>query len=80
MTKPLTVLCVNGESDPAETGSFIEMYKAGVDITVITWPTTFNYDALIKAGVPTEKSGPHCGADAVVVDVVVLLVLVHLVN
>jgi len=53
MTKPLTVLCVNGESDPAETGSFIEMHKRGVDITVITWPDTFNYDALIKAGVPT---------------------------
>lgn len=42
-----------GESDPAEAGSFIEMYKAGVDITVIAWPGTFNYDALIKAGVPT---------------------------
>jgi glycosyltransferase involved in cell wall biosynthesis len=53
MTKPLTVLCVNGESDPAETGSFIEMHKAGVDITVITWPETFNYDALTEAGVPT---------------------------
>jgi glycosyltransferase involved in cell wall biosynthesis len=49
----LKVLCVNGESDPAETGSFIEMYKAGVDITVITWPGTFNYDALMDAGVPT---------------------------
>ncbi|MDA0681650.1 MAG: glycosyltransferase family 4 protein [Proteobacteria bacterium] len=53
MTKPLTVLCVNGESDPAETGSFIEMHKRGVDITVITWPGTFNYDALIAAGVHT---------------------------
>jgi len=49
----LKVLCVNGESDPAETGSFIEMHKAGVDITVITWPGTFNYDALMDAGVPT---------------------------
>ena len=49
----MKVLCVNGESDPAETGSFIEMHKAGVDITVITWPDTFNYDALIAAGVPT---------------------------
>jgi glycosyltransferase involved in cell wall biosynthesis len=29
------------------------MYKAGVDITVITWPGTFNYDALMDAGVPT---------------------------
>jgi glycosyltransferase involved in cell wall biosynthesis len=53
MEKPLTVLCVNGESDPAETGSFIEMRKRGVDITVITWPGTFNYDALLAAGVPT---------------------------
>jgi glycosyltransferase involved in cell wall biosynthesis len=53
MTKPMTVLCVNSESDPAETGSFIEMHKRGVDITVITWPGTFNCAALIKAGVPT---------------------------
>lgn len=53
MSKPLTVLCVNGESDPAETGSFIEMHKMGVDITVMTWPGTFNHDALIAAGVPT---------------------------
>lgn len=51
--RPLSVLCVNGESDPAETGSFIEMHRMGVDITVITWPDTFNYDALIEAGVPT---------------------------
>jgi glycosyltransferase involved in cell wall biosynthesis len=47
------VLCINGESDPAETGSFIEMHRMGVDITVITWPGTINYDALIAAGVPT---------------------------
>ncbi|MDX1403599.1 MAG: glycosyltransferase family 4 protein [Woeseiaceae bacterium] len=66
MSKPLTVLCINGESDPAETGSFIEMHKAGVDITVITWPGTFNYDALIEAGVPTipyvltGKLSPKC--------------------
>ncbi|MGI9205578.1 MAG: glycosyltransferase family 4 protein [Woeseiaceae bacterium] len=53
MSKPLTVLCVNGESDPAETGSFIEMHKRGVDITVITWPGTSNCDALLAAGVPT---------------------------
>ena len=53
MTRPLTVLAVNGESDPAETGSFIEMHRRGVDITVITWPDTFNYDALMDAGVPT---------------------------
>lgn len=52
MSKPLTVLAVNGESDPAETGSFIEMHRRGVDITVITWPDTFNYDALVAAGVP----------------------------
>jgi len=53
LNKPLTVLAVNGESDPAETGSFIEMHKRGVDITVITWPGTFNHDALVAAGVPT---------------------------
>ena len=53
MSKPLTVLCINGESDRAETGSFIEMYNSGVDVTVITWPGTFNHDALIEAGVPT---------------------------
>jgi glycosyltransferase involved in cell wall biosynthesis len=53
LSKPLTVLAVNGESDPAETGSFIEMYKRGVDITVITWPDTFNHEALLAAGVPT---------------------------
>ena len=53
MDKPLTVLCVNGESDPAETGSFIEMHRRGVDITVITWPGTFNFEALRDAGVPT---------------------------
>ena len=66
MSKPLTVLCVNGESDPAETGTFIEMHKAGVDIAVITWPDTFNYDALQEAGVPTipfvltGKISPKC--------------------
>jgi glycosyltransferase involved in cell wall biosynthesis len=66
MSKPLTVLCVNGESDPAETGSFIEMHKAGVDITVMTWPGTFNYDALQEAGVRTipyvltAKISPKC--------------------
>ena len=53
MDRPLKVLCINGESDPAETGSFIEMHRRGVDITVMTWPGTFNYDALIEAGVPT---------------------------
>jgi glycosyltransferase involved in cell wall biosynthesis len=53
LTKPLTVLAVNGESDPAETGSFIEMHRRGVDIKVITWPDTFNHEALVEAGVPT---------------------------
>lgn len=62
----MKVLCVNGESDPAETGSFIEMHKAGIYITVITWPDTFNYDALMAAGVPTipyvlkGKISPTC--------------------
>jgi len=66
MKKPLTVLCVNGESDPAETGSFIEMHRAGVDITVITWPGTYQYDLLQEAGVPTipyvlqSKLSPKC--------------------
>jgi len=66
LTRPLTVLAVNGESDPAETGSFIEMHRLGVDITVITWPDTFNYDALVEAGVPTipyvlkGKINPTC--------------------
>ena len=53
MRKPLSVLAVNGESDPAETGSIIEMFRRGVDIRVITWPGTFNHDALVAAGVPT---------------------------
>lgn len=52
MSDRISVLCINGESDPAETGSFIEMHRRGIDITVITWPDTFNYDALIEAGVP----------------------------
>ncbi len=49
----MRVLCINGESDPAETGSFIEMHRMGIDITVITWPGTVNHDALVAAGVPT---------------------------
>jgi glycosyltransferase involved in cell wall biosynthesis len=62
----LKVLCVNGESDPAETGSFIEMHKAGVDINVMTWPGTSNCEALMDAGVPTipyflkGKISPSC--------------------
>ncbi|MGB5471068.1 MAG: glycosyltransferase family 4 protein [Woeseiaceae bacterium] len=53
MERPVRVLCINGESDPAETGSFIEMHRMGIDITVITWPGTVNHDALVAAGVPT---------------------------
>ncbi len=66
MNRPLRVLCVNGESDPAETGSFIEMHKSGIDINVITWPGTTNYKALVAAGVPTigytlkGKISPAC--------------------
>jgi glycosyltransferase involved in cell wall biosynthesis len=66
MEKPISVLCVNGESDPAETGSFIEMHKAGIDITVMTWPGTSNHSALQAAGVPTipyvlkGKISPTC--------------------
>lgn len=52
MTDPIRVLCINGESDPAETGSFIEMHRKGIDITVITWPDTVNFKALKVAGVP----------------------------
>ncbi len=52
LDRPIRVLCINGESDPAETGSFIEMHRMGIDITVITWPDTVNHDALIAAGVP----------------------------
>jgi glycosyltransferase involved in cell wall biosynthesis len=50
---PIRVLLVNGESDPAEAGSFIEMHRMGIDITVITWPDTVAHDALVAAGVPT---------------------------
>ena len=50
--RPIRVLCINGQSDPAETGSFIEMHRMGIDITVITWPGTVNHDALVAAGVP----------------------------
>jgi glycosyltransferase involved in cell wall biosynthesis len=50
--RPIRVLCINGQSDPAETGSFIEMHRMGIDITVITWPGTVNHDALLAAGVP----------------------------
>ena len=66
MSRPLRVLCINGESDPAETGSFIEMHKSGIDINVITWPGTTNYKALVAAGVPTigytikGKISPAC--------------------
>lgn len=49
---PIRVLCINGESDSAETGSFIEMHRLGIAITVMTWPGTVNYDALVAAGVP----------------------------
>ena len=49
----ISVLCINGESDPAETGSFIEMHKMGIDIHVITWPDTPQCASLLEAGVPT---------------------------
>jgi glycosyltransferase involved in cell wall biosynthesis len=51
--RPLAVLAVNGESDPAETGSFIEMRDQGIDIKVLTWPDTFQHQMLEDAGVPT---------------------------
>jgi glycosyltransferase involved in cell wall biosynthesis len=62
----LKVLCANGESDPAETGSFIAMHKMGVDITVLTWPDSANHRSLVEAGVPTipyyirGKISPDC--------------------
>ena len=49
----VSVLCINGESDAAETGSFIEMHRMGIDINVITWPDTPQCAALLEAGVPT---------------------------
>lgn len=49
----MRVLFVNGESDPAETGSFVAMRDMGVDVTVITWPDTVNHKTLVAAGVPT---------------------------
>jgi len=66
VNRPLRVLAANGESDPAETGSFIEMHKRGVDITVLTWPDTLNHASLVAAGVPTipyvlkGKLSPPC--------------------
>ena len=64
--RPIRVLCINGESDPAETGSFIEMHRMGIDITVMTWPGTVNHKALVAAGVQTKtndlkwKLSPPC--------------------
>jgi glycosyltransferase involved in cell wall biosynthesis len=52
-SRPIRVLCINGESDAAETGSFIEMHRMGIDIKVITWPGTSSYEDLVAAGVPT---------------------------
>lgn len=49
---PISALCINGESDAAETGSFIEMHRQGIDIKVITWPGTRQYQMLVDAGVP----------------------------
>ena len=49
---PIRVLCINGKSDAAEIQSFIEMHRKGIDITVMAWPATAHYDALVKAGVP----------------------------
>jgi glycosyltransferase involved in cell wall biosynthesis len=53
MEKTIRVLCICGESDPAETESFIEMHRMGIDIKVLTWPGTVNHKALEAAGVPT---------------------------
>jgi glycosyltransferase involved in cell wall biosynthesis len=50
---PIRVFFVCGDSDRAETESFIEMHRMGIDITVMTWPGTASYEALIAAGIPT---------------------------
>ena len=52
MAERISVLAINGESDPAETGSFIEMHRMGIDITVMTWPDTVTHRTLEDAGVP----------------------------
>lgn len=49
----ISVLCVCGESDQAETGSFIEMHRMGIDITVISIPASASHEALSAAGVAT---------------------------
>ena len=51
--QPIRVLCMNGESDQAETGSFIEMHRMGIDITVLTWPDSVNQRWLVESGVKT---------------------------
>ena len=51
--QPIRVLCMNGESDQAETGSFIEMHRMGIDITVLTWPDSVNHRWLVESGVKT---------------------------
>jgi len=51
--RPICVICISGDSDRAEAESFIEMHRMGIDITIMTWPGTASYEALIKAGVPT---------------------------
>jgi hypothetical protein len=62
----MRVLCLCGKSDRAETRSFIEMHRMGIDITVITYPGTAQYEALIAASVPTipyklkGKISPPC--------------------
>jgi glycosyltransferase involved in cell wall biosynthesis len=51
--RPIRVLCISGDSDRAESESFIEMHRMGIEITVMTWPETASYKALVAAGVPT---------------------------
>jgi len=53
MDRPIRVFFICGDSDRAETESFIEMHRMGIDITVMTWPGTASYEALVAAGIST---------------------------
>lgn len=50
--QPIRLLCIIGASDAAETQSFIEMHRQGIDVSVMAWPDTAYHDALVNAGVP----------------------------
>jgi len=50
--RPIRVLCICGLGDQAETQSFIEMRRQGIDITVMVRPGTLHHETLVKEGVP----------------------------